>query len=341
MEPVPVPVQNSWQLLSGDRGQPGRGGKGGRGGGRGGGGRGGGVAAAGTFMTAGDAIAAFKGARGGASARGMTPQSNLPPTANTDNADAAQSWNTYQNRSNLQKARREGGVRTLTIDEAVNEINAKSQTVHTNNIGGRSSLWGQWCRRMEDSRLDSDCKYVDPAQDGTTVTFDEIFLRSRALEDAVGSVLRFPSTDETELAFLFSHCLEGDALLHQKIADGVKVIGDCFRESNRTIPEDFVEQMLAVVSALKVKVPALRRNSGQALHRLDEQIAFQMAKLQELTREGSIPAPDVRHRCTAELVRLGVEKHKLLVVGAPQDSGGDATAGEDCLADEEQVKPKP
>ena len=143
-----ISLQNSWQALAGDNSGPGgkRGGRGGSRGGRGG--------SSGPLPTAADAIAAFRMARGGGTARGGMARGGSqvgapPPTASTNNADAAQSWNTYQNRSNLQRARKEGGVRTLTVDEAVKEIEDKSNAVHNNNIGGRSSLWGQWCRRME------------------------------------------------------------------------------------------------------------------------------------------------------------------------------------------------
>ena len=302
------------------------------------------------------------------------------PTANTDDADAAHSWNTYQNRGNMQKARRDGGVRSMTVDEAIKEIEDKSTAVHTNNIGGRSSLWGQWCRRMEDSRLDADSRYIDPAHNGA-VSFEEIFLRSRALEDAVASVLRFPMADETELCFLLSHCLEGDALLHQKIAEGLKGVGECFRHNHRTIPDEFVTQMLGVISRLKIQTAGHRRHDGQvlhtrnhtqafllacphsctctcsrarlcvptltsvavlgqAVHRLDEQIAFQMAKSQELTREGSVATPETKHRCSAELVRLAVEKHKLLfgTGAAPVKASGDVASPTAAEAEAEAVR---
>jgi hypothetical protein len=167
LAPKPIAVQNSWHALSAPDG-----GGGGRGGGRGGGargGRGGGRGGQGPLPTGGDAIAAFRNARGapppprgGGSGGGVKQNGGPAPTANTNSADAAQSWNTYQNRSNLQRARRgEAGVRTLTVEEAIKEIEDKSTAVHTNNIGGRASLWGQWCRRMEDSRIDSDCRYID------------------------------------------------------------------------------------------------------------------------------------------------------------------------------------
>jgi hypothetical protein len=188
---------------------------------------------------------------------------------------------------------------------------------------------------MQDSRVDADCKYVDPDRQGAAVTFDEIFLRSTALEDAVASVLRHPLSDDTELSFLLSHCLEGDALFHQKIAAGLKAVGECFRDNNRVVPEDFVDQMLAVVRALKLN-PFIARDSGQAVHRLDEQISFQMAKWQELTREGGTSAPDARHRCSAELVRLGVEKHKLLTGSEPSSSA--VSSRSDSIADQEHVR---
>ena len=147
-----IALQNSWQALAGTNGANGAGrGTRGRGGGRGGW-RGGGLGGGASMPTSADAIAAFRNARGGR--QGGAPQlkvpaGEVPPTANTDSADAAQSWNTYQNRSNLQRARKEGGVRTLTVAEAVQEIEDRSRAVHGSNIGGRSSLWGQWCRRME------------------------------------------------------------------------------------------------------------------------------------------------------------------------------------------------
>lgn len=182
--------------------------------------------------------------------------------------------------------------------------------------------------------MDADSKYVDPDRNGAAVTFDEIFLRSTALEDAVASVLRHPLSDDTELGFLLSHCLEGDALFHQKIAAGLKVVGETFCDNNRVVPEEFVEQMLAVVRALKLN-PAIARDSGQAIHRLDEQISFQMAKWQELTREGGASAPDAQHKCSAELVRLGVEKHKLLTGSEPSSS---AVSRSDSIADQEHVR---
>lgn len=334
METQGIALQNSWHALSAAEGGGARGG--GKGGARGGRGVGRGL------PTGGDAIAAFRNARGAplpprGGGSGGVQQNGVPaPTANTNGTDAAQSWNTYQNRSNLQRARKEGGVRTLTVEEAIKEIEDKSTAVHTNNIGGRASLWGQWCRRMEDSRIDSDCKYIDPAQDGAVVPFEEVFLRSKALEDAVASVLRYPLTDDTELSFLLSHCLEGDALLHQKIADGLKAMGECFRDNNRTVPDDFVEHMNAVIRALKVD-SAIRRDSGQALYRIDEQMSFQMAKWQELTREGAASAPDARHRCSAELVRLGVEKHKLLT-GASTAANRASASSSSTLADQEHVR---
>ena len=326
---VPITVQNSWHALAGEDGSA-------RGGGRGGGGqrakRGGGQAG-GALPTGGDAIAAFRNARGVTPRGGM--MHNGPSTASTDNPDAAQSWNTYQNRSNLQRARKEGGVRTLTVEEAIREIEDKSSAVHNNNLAGRSSLWGQWCRRMEDARLDVDCKYIDDRQGGVEVSFAFVFLRSKAVEDAVASVMRFPLSDDTELAFLLSHCLEGDAILHQKIADGLNSIGDSFRDNNRTVPDEFIQQILAVIRALKVN-PSIMRDSGQAIHRIDEQISFQTAKWQEMIREGSA-APDARHRCTAELVRLGVEKHKLLT-GSSLAPSSSPVFECDTLADGEQVQ---
>jgi len=336
MEPIaaaPIAVGNSWHALAD---APGRG-RGSRGGGRGGargGGRGRGGIPAGPLPTASDAIAAFRNARGGGrgGAAGGMPQGAIPPpTANTSNG--TDGFHTYQNRSNLQRARKEGGTRTLTVDEAVKEIEEKSRAVHENNIGGRSALWGQWCRRMEDSRLDVDCKYVDPARENVEVSFDQVFVQSKALEHAVASVLRYPLSDDTELAFLLSHCLDGDGLFHQKISEGLKAVGECFRDNNRVVPDDFVEQMLAVIRALKID-PNVRRDGGQALHRVDEQIAFNMAKSQELSREGASSAPETRHRCSAELVRLGVEKHKLLTGGA-----GAGIAAPSCvLADQEHVR---
>jgi hypothetical protein len=145
-----IALQNSWQALATN----GTGGVGrvarGRGGWRGGG-RGGGLGGGASMPTSADAIAAFRTARGGrGGAQTLKAQAGeAPPTANTDSADAAQSWNTYQNRSNLQRARKEGGVRTLTVAEAVQEVEEMSRAVHVSNIGGRSSLWGKWCRRME------------------------------------------------------------------------------------------------------------------------------------------------------------------------------------------------
>ena len=236
--------------------------------------------------TASDAIAAFRNARGGGrggAQRASTQGAVHPPTANTSNG--TDGFHTYQNRSNMQRARKEGGMRTLTVEAAVQEIEDKSRAVHENNIGGRSALWGQWCRRMEDTRLDADCHYVDPARENMEVTFEQVLLRSKALEHAVASVLRYPLSDDTELAFLFSHCLMGDGLFHQKVAEGMKAVGECFRDNNRVVPDDFVEQMLAVVRALKAD-PSLKRDAGQALHRVDEQIAFNLAKSQELSREG-------------------------------------------------------
>jgi len=328
----PIAVANSWNALASTEGvgHSGRSARGGRGGGVRGG--------PGILPTGGDAIAAFRNARGGATAAhgmrgGLQNGTTLPTTANTESAD----WNTYSNRSNLQRARKEGGVRTLTVDEAIKEIEEKSTAVHTNNIGGRGALWGQWSRRMEDSRLDADCKYIDPAQNGIQLSFDEIFVRSTALEAAVASVLRHPLSDDTELAFLFSHCLEGDALFHQKIAEGVKAVAESFRDNNRPVPEDFITQMLVVIRTLKSN-PSMKRDSGQALHRIDEQISYQMAKSQELAREGAASAPDARHRCSAELVRLGVEKHKLLTGSGKSPNATVAASESDALADQENVR---
>ena len=47
-------------------------------------------------------------------------------------------------------------------------------------------------------------------------------------------------------------------------------------------------------------------------------------------------APETRHRCSAELVRLGVEKHKLLT-GSAGVGGADASGG-DTIADREYVR---
>jgi hypothetical protein len=35
-------------------------------------------------------------------------------------------------------------------------------------------------------------------------------------------VVRAPVRDDAELTFLFSHCLEGDAVFHRRLADGLK-----------------------------------------------------------------------------------------------------------------------
>jgi len=102
---------------------------------------------------------------------------------------------------------------------------------------------------MQDSRVDADCKYVDPDRQGAAVTFDEIFLRSTALEDAVASVLRHPLSDDTELSFLLSHCLEGDALFHQKIAAGLKAVGESVAEPLRYF-ENHVTGTLRLLEAM-------------------------------------------------------------------------------------------
>jgi hypothetical protein len=39
-------------------------------------------------------------------------------------------------------------------------------------------------------------------------------------------VIRCPLSNDTELAFLLAHCLEGDVILYQKVADGLDDIGD-------------------------------------------------------------------------------------------------------------------
>jgi hypothetical protein len=49
---------------------------------------------------------------------------------------------------------------------------------------------------------------------------------SKAVEDEVASVIRCPLSNDTELAFLLAHCLEGDVILYQKVADGLDDIGD-------------------------------------------------------------------------------------------------------------------
>ena len=76
------------------------------------------------------------------------------------------------------------------------------------------------------------------------------------------------------------------------------------------------------------------------MHRLDEQIAFQMAKSQELTREGSVATPETKHRCSAELVRLAVEKHKLLfgTGAAPVKASGDVASPTVAEAEAEAVR---
>mmetsp|Transcript_14537 Transcript_14537/g.49647 ORF Transcript_14537/g.49647 Transcript_14537/m.49647 type:complete len:546 (-) Transcript_14537:543-2180(-) len=222
------------------------------------------------------------------------------------------SWSTYQNRSNLQKSRREGkSVKEITVQDAIKELEEKASSVHRQNLGGRISLWGQWSRRMEDNRLDADLKYVDNEQGGSVVSFDEVFIRSRALEEAVASLIRNPVPDDTEITFLFSHCLEGDALFHRKLAEGFKTIGECFRESGRTIPEEFVGQILVVVTSLKVN-PKLKRTSGITLNKIDDEISFNLAKAQELQKDNAMAAKEAMFRCTSELVRLGLEKNKLL-----------------------------
>jgi len=208
-------------------------------------------------------------------------------------------------------------VRTITVDEAVKELEEKAAMGHRNNPMSRSALWGQWCRRMEDTRLDAECKYIDPAQDNIAVSFDEVFIRSRALEEAVASVIRMPVSDDAELTFLFSHCLEGDAMFHRKLADGLRMIGECFKESQRSLPDGFVDHLLVVLTALKVN-PKSKRDSGYALHKIDEEIKFHIAKSQELARGGAAAAPEARHKCTAELMRLGTEKQKMLACSKPE-----------------------
>lgn len=301
-----VGVSNPWESLNGG-GASTRGGKrGGRGGGRGGGmGRGGPSKA----QTSGsDAIAAFKGVTS------ITPQGGAGADGVDEIAGAASvEWTTQMNRSNTAKSRRDPAqVRTIPVDEAIAELEAKSVSVHRGNSQGRTALWGQWCRRMEDNRLDADCKYVD--KDGVAVPFDEVFIRSRALEEAVASVVRAPVSDDAELTFLFSHCLEGDAVFHRRLADGLKVVGECFRECGRPVDTNFVDQLVVILAALKVN-PRHKRDAGAHAQRLEQEISFNIAKAQELSR-GDVPtAPEARHQCTSELVRLGAEK--LRIVAGP------------------------
>jgi len=300
-------VENPWVPLS--TLEPDRGGARSRGRGRG---RGRGASAADnthtpSVMLAGsDAIAAFK------QARSLHSELNDRKDFHMNGGTHAQNWSTYQNRSNLQKSRREGKtVREITVQDAIKELEEKSISVHRQNLAGRISLWGQWSRRMEDNRLDADLKYIDNDQGGSVVSFDEVFIRSRALEEAVASLIRNPLSDDTEITFLFSHCLEGDALFHRKLADGFKTIGECFRDSGRTIPEEFVNQILVVVTSLKIN-PKLRRTSGLTLNKIDDEISFNLAKAQELQKDNAMASKEAMFRCTSELVRLGLEKNKLL-----------------------------
>jgi hypothetical protein len=102
-----------------------------------------------------------------------------------------------------------------------------------------------------------------------------------------------------------------------------QVVGECFRDCGRPVDEGFVERLVGILAALKVN-PRQKRDAGAQTQRLDRDITFHIAKAQELARGDAPAAPEARHKCTSELVRLGTEKLRIVAAPSPASSVADS-----------------
>ena len=212
--------------------------------------------------------------------------------------------------------KKEPGQRHITVADAIAELEAKSTEVHTVKIAKRISTWAQWCRRMEDSRVDADTQYLDEENEDMLVTFTEVFLRSRVLDDVVKSSILSPLSDETELQYLFSLTLYGDSLLHERLAKGLKNVGEFFQKTSQPVPLDFADQIVKVICALKLS-PASRTKRGEtmSLQRLEEQISMNVSKLNALSRPDLPNGTEVKCKTTWDLLSLVDRKQSILSRG--------------------------
>jgi hypothetical protein len=168
---------------------------------------------------------------------------------------------------------------------------------------------------MEDSRVDADTQYMDSDED-SLVTFTEVYLRSNVLKDVVKSSIANPLSDETELQYLFSLTLYGDSLLHDRLAKGLKNVGEFFHKTSQQPPQDFIDQMASVICALKLN-PASRakRSETMSLQRLEEQISMNVSKLNALSRPDLPNGTDAKCKTTLDLITLVDQKQGLLSKG--------------------------
>jgi hypothetical protein len=202
------------------------------------------------------------------------------------------------------------------VADAIAELEAKSLETHTTKVAKRSATWAQWCRRMEDSRVDADTQYVDEDNENMLVTFTEVFLRSNVIEEVVKSSLRNPISDETELQYLFSLTLYGDSLLHDRLAKGLKNLGEFFNKTSQQAPSEFLDQMALIVCALKLS-PASRtkRVETMSLQKLEEQISMNVSKLNALSRPDLPNGTEAKCKTTLDLVTLVDQKQGILTKG--------------------------
>lgn len=163
--------------------------------------------------------------------------------------------------------------------------------------------------------MDADTQYLDDDED-LLVTFTEVFLRSNVLEDIVKSSIRNPLSDETELQYLFSLTLYGDSLLHDRLAKGLKNVGEFFQKTSQQAPQEFLNQISAVICALKLN-PASRtkRSETMSLQRLEEQISMNVSKLNALSRPDLPNGTEAKCKTTLDLVTLIDQKQGILSKG--------------------------
>jgi hypothetical protein len=147
----------------------------------------------------------------------------------------------------------------------------------------------------------------------------------------VRSVVLFPLSDDTELVYLLSHCLEGTPSSHAKIARGLNALGETFRLLLQPVAVDALEPLLRAFSTLKVNPRLAHRESSTSLRRIDEQIAFNIAKAFELSKEGAAGGAAAQQQCTSELIKLASEKMSIYEAALSSSSlGDDAGNSGDC-----------
>jgi len=154
-----------------------------------------------------------------------------------------------------------------SVDLVIDELEEALANAQSN--GARARVLKDWGRMFKQSENNASLKFAKD-KEGRGMTFAEVFLRSKALEQVVTTMFEqgLEGTDD-EVALLFNKCLEGDAAFHQKLYQGLQTLTTVTK--GKDCPRNFVPSLAAMVSGYKSN-PASASGKDSQLQKLDAEV---------------------------------------------------------------------